>query len=327
MNKIGVARLLVPIMSPAKSAMLAAYENHSAAPRGGPGGKDCTCGGVPCFCDSQMSSQVEGRAELNRMVKLSATERAVISHFNVSESEVLAFKRRQRVDALCAAALTAAERGICANMMLTPRDVMAQRFTARFRGPEHAAVAVEQLIKSARGILSAAPAKSWPDRDAAVVTAQAFIGAAVMRRSGLAGFAIRGAGGREAIRSGRDLAAETHRKISGNLEEADVNALLGEALQLLEEVEGKAGDPESFKKIAQAGGLIEMLLDEITPAYTALHPEAVGGGDAVDENFTMPPSAKMAVGHDGLTDAERPICAQFKTTPAEFLAAKAARRR
>ena len=70
-----------------------------------------------------------------------------------------------------------------------------------------------------------------------------------------------------------------------------------------------------------------MLLDEITPAYAALHPEAVGGGDAVDDNFAMPPSAKLAVGRDGLTEAERAVCAQFKTTPTEFLAAKSARRR
>jgi hypothetical protein len=144
----------------------------------------------------------------------------------------------------------------------------------------------------------------------------------------------RGAGGRHAIGEGRRLAGEIYRA-----NEQDADALLGEAMDLLEECEGNANSPESFKQLCIAGALLEMLLDEITPAYTYLHPDEIGGGE-VDDNFAMPPIEKMAA-DDSLSDkyaqgdlrnaermldqVEREICRGMDITPAAYLAEKAKR--
>jgi hypothetical protein len=67
-----------------------------------------------------------------------------------------------------------------------------------------------------------------------------------------------------------------------------------------------------------------MLLDEITPAYTELHPDEIRGGE-IDENYAMPPTEKMAAGQDGLTEMERAICRNMNVTPGAYLASKGKR--
>jgi hypothetical protein len=104
--------------------------------------------------------------------------------------------------------------------------------------------------------------------------------------------AARGAGGRHVIDAMLDKAKASGMDGSGStdpLPTPDTNTaeeLVGEAVSVLQECLGHVDDPENFKKLGMVGAMIHMALDEITPAYTALHPEMIEG-HPVDPNYSL----------------------------------------
>lgn len=250
-----------------------------------------------------------------------------IAHtMNVTERELDAHQRRQRVDAVLAACASDSERTMVAHMTLTHRDFIADGFARRHAGSAvaaHAAVPAKALIMSARGIArSASETADASEGCRKLRTAISHIASAVSRATG--GMMIasgRGMGGRHGIEEGRRLLDETYRP-----SEEDADALLGEALGLLEECEDHAVEPENFKKLCMAGALLEMLLDEIVPAYTVMHPELIATpAGEVDDRYAMPPIEQQAARRGGLSDMEREICERMNVTSTAYLAQKAKR--
>ena len=290
--------------------------------------------GAKCICRTNID---DGRTMIGyacqcpvalakRKVQQMSSEQNIFRNMNVTEAEVDTHQRRQRVDAVLAASAGDSEGMMVAHMTLTHRDLAGDRFARRHAEhavAAHAAVPARVLIATARGIArSAGESDDVSEGIRKLRTAIGHIASAAARARGanMLIASARGAGGRHAIGEGRRLAGEMYRP-----NEQDADALLGEAMGLLEECEGNADAPENFKALCLAGALLEMLLDEITPAYTHLHPDEIGGGE-IDENYAMPPLEKMAAVRDGLTEMERTICRNTNVTVAAYLAAKVKRR-
>jgi hypothetical protein len=257
---------------------------------------DCICRLIEDRIIVGYSCACHPTAEKKDTMSFTVEQRTILRNLNVREAEVLARQRRMRVDAVLAARASAGERALAAQMTISHRDLVGRGFLQRHAGgapiAAHAAVPATALVASACSIArSAGECEDISQGYEKISTAIAFVASAAARAQGtnmITIAAARGAGGRHAIDQGRRLAGEIHRPA-----DADADALLGEALGLLEECEGQADSLENFKKLCVAGALLEMLLDEITPAYTALHPDEIAGAQA-DERYAMPPIDKMA---------------------------------
>lgn len=166
--------------------------------------------------------------------------------------------------------LTAAEKAICRNLNVSEDRYIAQK--RRAAGRDRDSVAAAFLSKSERAILShmATPAS-------------VYLGAKFARAVCAA---PPGAGGRHALDSA--MGTPEARAFA----DYPPDELLDQAGSILAEVEGQAQQPESFQKICLAGALIHFALDQITPAWAALHPEEVGA--APDANYAMPAAALAA---------------------------------
>jgi hypothetical protein len=114
----------------------------------------------------------------------------------------------------------------------------------------------------------------------AKLVARNVLSTATLGSGNIAIHAARCAGGRHVIDAMLDRA-----KLS-ELDKCTPEELVGEAISLLEECVGHVEEPESFKKLGMVGAMIHLTLDEITPAYTALHPEMVEG-HPVDASYAL----------------------------------------
>ena len=300
--------------------------------------------GAACICRKIADGVLMGYACQCPVAKRKArmtNEQNIFRGMNISEAEMDAHQRRKRVDAVLAACASEGERNIVAHLSLTHRDFAADGFARRHAGSMVAALAAvpaTALIASARSIARRAAEcddVSEGCRKLRAVISLVASAVAKARGANLMIASARGVGGRHAIEEGRKLAGEEYRP-----DEQDVDALLREAIGLLEECEGEAGEPANFKKLCIAGALLEMLLDEIVPGITWLHPDLIQGGP-VDENYAMPPIEKMAAKDNSLSDrydqgdlksaermldqVEREICRGMDITPAAYLAEKAKR--
>ena len=121
----------------------------------------------------------------------------------------------------------------------------------------------------------------------------------ILRSGNIAIHAARGAGGRHVIDAMLDKA-----KASG-MDANTPEELVGEAISMLGECVGQVEEPERFKKLGLVGALIHLALDEITPAYTQLHPEMVEG-HLVDPNYNLtdPEDLAKAARHSLVTVRE-----------------------
>jgi hypothetical protein len=177
-----------------------------------------------------------------------------------------AMSRREQVSSR----LTETEKTICRNMNVSEDRYLAQK--KRNAGRDRESLAAAYLSKGERAVLSQM-----------TTPAGEYLGEK-FRRAVCA--AARGAGARHAI----DSAMGTPEALA--LADHPPDELLDEARAILGEVEGQAAAPESFKKICLAGALIHFALNQITPAWAALHPEE--SGSAPDANYAMPAATLAA---------------------------------
>jgi hypothetical protein len=216
-----------------------------------------------------------GRGTAIMSVRLTAAEKAICAAMNVGEERYLAQKianaaRARGSMAAGANGLTEGERAIRRNMNVGERGYIARK--ARNAAHDRERIAAAYLSKSERAILSNM-----------TTPASAYLGAKFQRAVCAA---ARGAGGRHAIDSAMGMPE------AQALADHPPDELLEEARSLLAEIEGQAAAPESFKKICLAGALIHFALNQITPAWAALHPEESGA--APDANYAMPAATLAA---------------------------------